>query len=740
MIFRPAALAFLAFSSIPAHAQLTSGPEVEWMERIRIVAASRVEEPAGQVPASVSVVERARIFREVAQDLRGLLRYEPGVTIENSPARFGLGNIAIRGLDGNRVQMTLDGIRLPESYRVGSFSNASRNALGPGLLKRVEIVRGPASAIHGSDALAGVVAFTTVDPASYLPGSQSSGGEAYAAYSQVDRGIGRGAVGAIRAGDSQLLAGWERQDGREARNEGDVGGTGATRTEPNPQNTRSESQLVKWVVPTRAARWTLAADRYARDVHTDVLSLNPQSSRTVSLLGEDRARRTRASIAALAFDVGALTRLEVTAYVQDSLTAQDTEEERANTTAVCLSAPGTVRCLREARFRFEQREAGLIAIGEAEPKWPWANHALAFGAEVSRLRSKESRDGRQTDLATGTVSGIVGGEPLPTRDFPTTDTDRLGVFVQDRMTTAAGRFTWIPGLRYDLYRLNPEPDALFRTAHPERGVEGLRDGQLSPRFGALFRPSERWTLTAVLSTGYRAPPAADLNLGLASLPAGYRVVPNPDLRPESSRGAEIGARYAGRSIELQVSAFHTRYDDLILSRAPLACPGDPNCVPGATGTFQSQNVSSARIRGLEARALWRFASQWSARAAYAYARGDDLERNAPLNTIEPARIVAGLAWDLAWGGLALHVTRSEKPSRVDFSRGVRFVPPAWTSVDLTGYWTIRKGVELSAGLFNLADRKYWHWSDVRGLTNVSGGFDRYTQPGRNFGANVRVRF
>ncbi len=146
------------------------------LDPVKVIgAASRVEEAIDSVPATVSIIERQDAFREVAGNLRDLLRYEPGVSIENGATRFGLGNLNIRGLDGNRVQMTVDGIRLPENYRVGSFSNASRNALGLGLLKQVEIVRGPASAIHGSDALAGVVAFTTLDPATYLREGKTHG-------------------------------------------------------------------------------------------------------------------------------------------------------------------------------------------------------------------------------------------------------------------------------------------------------------------------------------------------------------------------------------------------------------------------------------------------------------------------------------------------------------------------------------------------------------------------------------
>lgn len=712
------------------------------VDRIQVVSsASRVEEDIDATPATLSVIERRDIFRSAAHDLRDLVRYEPGVTVENNAARFGLGNVSIRGLDGNRVQMTLDGIRLPESYRVGSFSNASRNALGLGLLKQVEILRGPASAIHGSDALAGVLAFTTVDPSAYLRDGRTGPGEAFVGYAEADDSLGRGAVAAAAAGSTQWLFGFERQDGAETDNMGTVGGTGASRTQPNPQNTRSESQLIKGVIPVGAAwRWVLTADRFARQVHTDVLSLNPQSNKTVSLSGDDRATRTRGSVDAIFTGTGAVDRFKLTAYVQESITQQDTDEVRANTTAVCLTAPGNVTCEREVRFRYDQREAGVVAIGESSPRWGGLEHALVYGADASRLKTDERRDGRQTNLNTGHVSNVVGGEALPTRDFPLTDTDRFGVFAQDRFTALDTRLTWIPGLRYDYYRLRPEVDELFRAGNPLRPVVGLTDAAWSPKLGLLFRASDPWTLTAQLSTGFRGPPAADLNIGLTSLPAGYTVIPNPDLKPERSRGAEIGARHRGRTLDATATAYYTRYDDLIVSRAALPCPGDPRCVPGATGTFQSQNVADARIYGLEARAEWRFAEKWSVRGALSAPRGDDLQKDQPLNSVDPPRIVAGLAYESGAWGAALHLTHAWEPTRIDATSGVRFVPPAWTTVDLTAHWSPAKGVEISAGIFNLTDEKYWLWADVRGLTSVTTGFDRYTQPGRNFGVNLRAGF
>lgn len=728
--------------SAPPPQAARAAPATQPLDRVQVIGAvSRVDEAITEVAATVSVIEREDIYRDAAGNLRDLFRYEPGVSMENGAARFGLGNINIRGLEGNRVQMTVDGIRLPESYRVGSFSNASRNALGLGMLKRVEIVRGPASAIHGSDALAGVVAFTTLDPAPFLRSGKGYGGEAFGSHASADRSIQAGGVLALEARGTQLLIGAERTDGEEMQNKGEVGGTGPTRTEPNPQDTRSDSQLLKWVIPTASGwRYTLTADRYARDVRTDVLSLNPQSPRTVSLTGDDRSRRTRYSAEAMAHAVGPFDRLSLTAYSQESLTQQDTAEVRANTTAVCLSAPGNVTCLREPRFTYEADEVGAVAIGEARARWFDLEHDLVAGMEFSRTRTSEMRDGTQTNLNTGSVSNVIGGEAMPTRDFPVTDTDRLGMFVQDSFAAGDPRLTWIPGLRFDAFRLRPQPDETFATGNAGRPVASLSDQALSPKLGLLFRANDELTWTGQLATGFRAPPAADLNIGLTSLPSGYTVIPNPELQSETSRGAEIGARWTGETAEAMVTAYYTRYADLIVSRAPLSCPSDPLCVPGATGTFQSRNVASARIYGLEGKAAWHFAPGWTALGAFALPRGDDIGKDAPLNSIDPPRLVLGVGYERATWGTRLHVTHAWEQTRVDRTAGIGFVPPAWTTVDITAWVKPLPSLEIAAGAFNLTDEKYWLWSDVRGLVNLSIGIDRYTQPGRNYGINARWSF
>lgn len=703
--------------------------------------ASRVAEAAESTPATVSVIERSDLERGLAHDLRDALRYEPGVSVENGAARFGLGNIAIRGLDGNRVQLLQDGIRLPDGFRVGSFSNASRNPFDLALLSRIEILRGPGSALYGSDALAGVISMTTLDPRELMRAGGRAGAFADAGYASADDSWHGTAAGAARAGPLEILAGAARSNGHERESQGDVEAPGATRTAANPQDIRSTSALAKIVLPAAGGgHWRAAWDQYERRVTTDVLSLNPQSPRTTSLLGDDTGKRRRASVDAELRGVGFFDALTLLAYDQRSRTTQDTLEVRSNTTAACLSTAGSVSCRREVRFDLRQDEVGATAIGRSAAG---TSHQLVYGAEWSRTDVEEMRDGRQVNLATGAASNVVGTDVFPTRDFPNSRVERSGAFVQDEWTLPA--FTLVPALRFDRFDMQPRPDATYTASNPKQPPVALSDDAWSPKVGALVPLTPTLTLALQAATGFRAPPHFDVNIGISNLPLGYAVIANPDLEPEKSRGFEAGLRGRHGSLDWSVTAYRTDYDDLIVSRAPLPCPGDPRCVPGAPITFQSQNVTRARIQGLEARAEARLAPGWTARGGASASRGDDLTKGAPLNSVDPPKVVAGLAWEGsvapgAMSGAQLHLTYVARKSRIDASAGTLFATPAYTVADLTGHVAVGRHATLTAGVFNLFDRTYWLWSDVRGVPNPGASIDRYTQPGRNFAVHAKVTF
>lgn len=720
-------------SALVAHAQ------VAVLDPIVVTGvASRIEESVDDTPATLSVITRRDLDRALANTLRDAIRYEPGVSIENGATRFGFGSIAIRGLEGNRVQILYDGIRMPDQYKIGSFSNANRNLIDLGLLSRMEILRGPASALYGSDALAGVVSFTSVDPRDLLGKTGNFAARFDAGYASANAGTPVGAVLAGRVEGVELLVGGHYTDSRETINHGNVDTIGATRTVPNPQDGHATAQLAKIVLPTQAAgQFRLTYDNFARKVATDVASLNPQSAKTVSLTGNDGATRQRVSLDHEISNVLGLDRLTWLIYSQRATTTQDTTEVRANTTAQCLSTTGTVRCQRDLRFTFDQDEVGFLAIGQ---RAFGENQRVLFGVEGARTQTEEMRDGRLTNFNTGSVSNVVGTDIFPTRDFPSAVTQRLGVFAQDEIALDWG--TLIPALRYDRFRMTPQVDSLYEIGNPGRATVGSDYSAWSPKLGALVPVGANTMLTFQAATGFRAPPYSDVNIGRSNLPLGYAVIANPDLNAETSWGVEVGLRGRGEGWSYMLTTYRTDYDDLIVSRAPLPCPGDPRCVAGAPITFQSQNVTRARIEGIEARGMVALNSEWSLQAAYAYTRGDDLGKHVPLNTVDPPKLVVGIDWvaPAKAGGAALHATHVWSQSRIDSANLPLFATPAFTVVDVTAYWNATRDIVLYAGIFNIGDAKYWLWSDVRSINASQGGIDRYTQAGRNYSVQITARF
>ncbi len=181
------------------------------------VAGTRTPRPVRLSPAGISVIDEQEIDRFLMQDLRDLFKYEPNVSVGNN-RRYGLQDVTIRGIGGNRVLLQVDGIRLPGQFQFGTPS-IGRDYVDLDALQRVEVIRGPASALYGSDALGGVVTFKTLDPAEVLErfGRQDALTTLSTQYDTSDRSWVNTAAIAFRVGAFEALFGYTRRDGNEAR-------------------------------------------------------------------------------------------------------------------------------------------------------------------------------------------------------------------------------------------------------------------------------------------------------------------------------------------------------------------------------------------------------------------------------------------------------------------------------------------------------------------------------------------
>ncbi|MEH6662313.1 MAG: TonB-dependent receptor plug domain-containing protein, partial [Parasphingorhabdus sp.] len=192
------------------------------------VTATRSPVEVEDAPATVTVIDQEQMADEMATDVRDIVRFEPGVTVRRAPARFGaaLGTTGragnedfnIRGIGGNRVLIQVDGIRSPQGYTFGAQEVGRGNATDVGLIKSVEILRGPASALYGSDGLSGAVSFITSDPVDFISEGNSFGGFARAQYSSEDQEFSETIALAGQTGDFSAMLAYSRRDFQELDN------------------------------------------------------------------------------------------------------------------------------------------------------------------------------------------------------------------------------------------------------------------------------------------------------------------------------------------------------------------------------------------------------------------------------------------------------------------------------------------------------------------------------------------
>jgi len=157
-------IAYLTFLLLPlsAYAQSDQAPDAAPVHQIDpvVVVASIAPQPADHATGTVSVIEREEIERGHYTSVVDVLRQVPGIHIEQPGPRGGRASIYTRGLDPNHTLILIDGVRMndPTNNRGGSYDLSTLDVAG---VERIEIVRGPTSAVHGSDAIAGVLDIVT---------------------------------------------------------------------------------------------------------------------------------------------------------------------------------------------------------------------------------------------------------------------------------------------------------------------------------------------------------------------------------------------------------------------------------------------------------------------------------------------------------------------------------------------------------------------------------------------------
>lgn len=733
----------LAFAASGALAQSAADAEKTKPTQLDAITVSgdRGETTVGKTTAPVSVIDETAIEQRGIHRLQDLPRYEPGVTVSNSPQRAGAGGYTIRGISNNRILMQVDGTRLPEapeSAAGAASAGYTRDMVDFETLKQVEILRGPASALHGSDALGGAVTYVTKDPRDYLTGSRDWFGSIKEAYDSADNSFAETATAALRAGEFSLLGIFTRRDGEEYRSK--------DRSARNPQDYDGNNGFAKLVWDHGDDVVKVTGEYFQRGVDTTLKNdvgnsasyifsmAPPRITRGTyqSSVADDDTSRWRIGIEhEHKAEIGFIDALNWRLYA----TGFDRTEERTRTTGVTTStnpsfAAGST-ILEAGKNESHQTIFGGALNLRSKADIGGIANTFDYGVSLDYIRTERLRDVTLNNTRTGATAKSYGGDTYPSRTFPNTNTVMAAAFLQDEISLGSLRL--IPALRLDYYNMDPDVDDAYLRSSTRTIPSGLNKVSLSPKFGATYDLTKSVSLFGQYAHGFRAPPYDDANLGFSNPTYGYEVLPNADLQPETSDGVELGVRskFAGGS-SVQFSSFYNRYKNFINQKQV--------GTSGGLIQYQAQNLAKVEIFGFEGKGEWRFHPNWSLTGAFAFARGFDLEDNTPIDEVAPFTINTALSYtapDNFWGAQIATVGVLPKTK---FSTTTNMKVPAYATVDLSAYVNPTEHVSIGASVKNLLNQGYYNYTNVIGVAANDSDRHRYLEAGRTFLIQATYQF
>ena len=678
-----------------AHAQATDN--ATWLDTITVIG-TRTQTSVQDNPATVTVLDREQLERKSPEAIAEMLRDVPGVEVADSSAP-GVKRISIRGESSRRITILVDGQEITDHGDYGTPI-----LVDPANVERIEVVRGSASVLYGAKAIGGVVNIITkrgaarpiqaeIGGALY---SGSAGWQGWAAVSGTQDNFDYRFSGSLNDhGDRRVAEGAYAPDGRLANTafSGDnlaahlgytFGAEGNHYIALKAQQNRLSAQ--SWTDPTTLVPPVV-------DFNID---LPKRDLRKVGLYYDG----TEFS------DV--VRKVHFDTYYQ--------EVERLFTSEVAMRLP---RPPRITRSKTVSEDVNVNWGGTAQVDLQLhPDHYTILGVHYLA-----------DELDASKVTGPVPAPPvLPVPATDDASIHTFSAFAQDEWNLAED-FTLTAGARYYGTRT-----ALNHTSDPaRRNYAGRSDGRFVSSLGLTYTGLEDTTLRALYSEGYITPTLFQL---FTDSVARERIIyGNPDLKPETSRNFEVGARYDAGGLMLDAAAFYSDARDYITktSCAGIACP-----THGGAGRkpFIYTNADKARTYGVELAAEYMLpGTQFTPYVSGAWMRRElTFDTFSTYHSNTPALSGRfGLRWEGEMAGASvwsdLYVRAASGVSELEPGKPLRRLP-GWGTLNLAfgGAFGEDDRIQFGVALNNILNQEY------------RSSFDEVPGTGRSFELTTRIKF
>lgn len=658
-----------------------------------------------QPTTSVSVVDRKQIEMSSPSSITGILDQLPGVTVSRSG---GIGGQAfVRGLNTNdfRVPLFVNGVRV-----------RGRNTLQflffpPEDIERVEVIRGPASSLYGSDALGGLINIVTRRAEGDRNGPLRIGGAGIATT------YGSNATTLNQHGDVEVLgeglalrASINHRHGNNYQN--------STGTIPN-----SDFETLGGAVAldyTLTPGQTISLDAHSeRD--SDGTAGAPGAPFTRARNDDNRLDQARINYTGN-FTGGLISRVDVTAYINQFYTRQDTVN---------------MATLRRTTFTQSDVLGPTVIGGRALAEIP---EMILGGTAKTTIGADYNNEQRSGPLSTSLVTnynaaGVITTTALsPTAQTgPWTQQTSLGFFAMQEWLPTPD-WTLTGSLRYDSINTRSALSPLSATVLPVYlANNNVTDTALTGSAGVAYRPVKELELYANFGTSFRAPTTFDKYT--STVAASGTLFANPLLTPERGRTFELGYRVHMPKGSLNVAAFHSEFTDFIAT------------VQIGNGNTQKQNVGSVNFDGVESEGRWEFYPNVTLFGAATALQATNITTGLPQPYIAPVYGNVGLQYAPPASGISLigKVDWAVAKTRIDpaqeYPTGGYAVLNLFANFNLSELTGRKLGdTTVAFGLENVFDTYYQRGSTVPSTSFPYTNTNPLSEPGRNFTVTLRTRF
>jgi len=512
-----------------------------------VITATRTEQELRDVPSTVSVISEEKIKEAPASTIADLLQDVPGVEVFDQSVP-GAKRVQIRGESGARVLILIDGQKISEQKSM----DGAAILIDPNRIERLEVVKGPASILYGSEAIGGVVNIITKKG-----GDKPISLETSLTYDSSTDGL------------SEYLSVFGGLDGFSYRVSGTYSDQGNRHT---PSGALGDtSYMSRDTSVFLGYDWAKASLGVSYDEYwSNINSMTPEGTIGDTLYNFDLdlplwERKKTSGFFEVRDLTSYLSRLRMDVF------HQDVTKEMVNIIGVRPSSVMTIDQHQRTKNK-QESWGGSFQVDIL----PHVDHYLILGYDLGI---------DDLDAVTTVEQTVRRTVPMPVSTTTTTrfDYDALAtshaIYLQDEWSLPAD-FTLTLGARQTWVK-----SELSDTNNPTLETESRTDAHPVFSAGLTWQGLPDTTLRLLFSQGYRFPNLQQLYIGTVHGGADP-TYPNPDLEPETSNNYEAGVRYNNGRWNLDLGVFMSRAKDYITTQP-------------VTGGNQFTNVDAADSHGAE---------------------------------------------------------------------------------------------------------------------------------------------